>query len=530
MAMGGVAIGLLVFFIFLSTRLNTTDMALLYSELDSGDSTKIVAKLESMGVPFEIKEGGGQIMVPTERVASLRMAMAEEGLPDGGSVGYDIFDRSDTLGTTNFVQNVNLLRALEGELARSIRALSQVKEARVHLVMPKRELFSRRTQDPSASVVLRTSGSSRLGKSEVLAIQHLVSAAVPGLKPTRISIIDHKGRLLARKGDAENDGGVVANDNEEFRNNKEKQLTRAVEELLEQSVGVGKVRARVSMEMDFDRVTTNSEVYDPDGQVVRSTQTVEESSRSSEQDGAAAVSVANNLPDSGTANSTSGNASSAARTEETVNYEITKTIRSHVRESGTIRRLSVAVLVDGTYSTNDQGEQVYKPRAKEELDQLASLVRSAIGFNAERGDTLEVVNMRFISADASDLEDISPLLGLTKSDYFRIAEIFVLAIVGILVILLVVRPLVARTLDALPSALEAATEQNLLADQSEDAPAIAGPDGVGVGGEEEEDELIDIEAVDGRVRSSTLKKISEIVERHPEETVGIIRQWMYQQS
>ena len=527
--MGGVAIGLLVFFIFLSTRLNTTDMSLLYSELDSGDSTKIIAKLESMGVPFEIKEGGGQIMVPSDRVASLRMAMAEEGLPDGGSVGYDIFDRSDTLGSTNFVQNVNLLRALEGELSRSIRSLGQVREARVHLVMPKRELFSRRTQDPSASVVLRTSGGTRLGKTQVLAIQHLVSAAVPGLKPTRISIVDHKGRLLARKGEGDDQTSVVASDHEEFRTNKEKHLTRTVEELLEQSVGPGKVRARVSVEMDFDRITTNSEVYDPDGQVVRSTQTVEESSKSSESEGAAAVSVANNLPDAGTSNSNSGNASQAARTEETVNYEITKTVRSHVRESGNIRRLSVAVLVDGTYSTNDKGEQVYQPRAKEELDQLASLVRSAIGFNTQRGDSLEVVNMRFIAADASDLDDISPLLGLTKSDYFRIAEIFVLAIVGILVILLVVRPLVARTLDALPSALEAATEQNLLADQSEEAPAIAGPDNVGVG-VEEEDELIDIDAVDGRVRSSTLKKIAEIVERHPEETVGILRQWMYQES
>lgn len=459
LAMAGVAVGLLVFFVFLATELNKADMDLLYSDLNSRDSAKIVAKLESMGVPYKLTEKGGQIMVPTDGVAGLRMTMAEEGLPDGGSVGYDIFDRSETLGTTSFVQNINLLRALEGELARSIKSIQHVKDARVHLVLPKRELFSRRTREPSASVVLRTGGNTRLPKPQILAIQHLMAAAVPGLEPSRISIVDHRGRLLARKGAKDKDTAVLATDNEEFRRNKELQLIGVIEELVEQTVGVGKVRARVALEMDFDQVVTNSETYDPDGQVVRSTQSVEENAKSNESDDTKSVTVANNLPDSAATGGGNDSASQSARTEETVNYEISKTIRNHIRESGSTRRLSVAVLVDGIYTTDAKGEQVYKPRTKEELEQIGALVRSAIGFNKERGDDLEVVNMRFITAANTEFGEASALLGLTKADYFRIAEMFVLAIVGILVILLVVRPLVARTLESLPTAIDPATEQ-----------------------------------------------------------------------
>ncbi len=209
--------------------------------------------------------------------------------------------------------------------------------------------------------------------------------------------------------------------------------------------------------------------------------------------------------------------------------EITKTVKTHVRESGTVRRLSVAVLINGTFKRNEEGDRIYQPRTKEEMDKFTILVRSAIGFDAKRGDTVELINMRFSNPDDLNVPLDGPLFGLTKSDYFRIGEIFVLAIVGILVILLVVRPLVARTLDALPSALEAAKERTLLADQSEESPALAGPTGTGISGPlpDDDDSLIDLDQVEGRVKASTLKKIAEIVERHPEETVGIIRQWMY---
>lgn len=533
-AIGAVAIGLIIFFVFLTSRLGGTDMTLLFGDLQGSDSNKIVSKLETQNIPYELRGDGQQIFVPSQMVLRLRMQMAEEGLPTGGSVGYEIFDKSDSLGTTNFVQNVNLLRALEGELARTIRSIGSVDEARVHLVMPKRELFSRREQKPSASVVIKSRGAGKLSNAQVMAIQHLVAAAVPRLDPERISIIDARGRLLARAGGGDDDAAGFASTSDELRRAHEERVTRQIEQLVEQSVGIGKVRAQVSAEMDFDRVTTNIEQYDPDGQVVRSTQTVEENAQSNDKDGQNAVTVANNLPDAQQNAGGAGSASQSNRTEETVNYEITRTVKNHVHETGSIRRISVALLVDGTYTTNDEGDRVYAERSQEELEKIEKLVKSGIGFNEKRGDTVEIIGMQFRALDGQDLNTKLPLFGLTKTDLFRIAEIFVLAIVGILVILLVVRPLIARSLDALPSALDAAKEQALLADQSEDAPALSGPAGTGVSGsfddDDEEDQLINLDQVDGRVKASTLKKISEIVERHPEETVGILRQWMYQES
>ena len=529
-AMGGVAVGILVFFIFLSARLNTADMALLYSDLDSGDSAKIISKLETLNVPFELRADGRQIMVPADKALRLRMTMAEEGLPNGGSLGYEIFDRSESFGTTNFVQNINLVRALEGELGRTIRALGQVSEARVHLVLPKRQLFSRKQQEPSASVVIKTRGPAKLGKTQVLSIQHLVAAAVPQLKVNRISIIDHRGRLLARAGSEDASGFTGANDNDEIRRAQEQRLVRAVEEMLEQSVGIGKVRAQITTDMDFDRITTSSESYDPEGQVVRSTQNVEETANSQDQKKGSGVTVSNNLPDAKDAGGQNrdSSVSRSQRTEETVNYEISKTVRQHVRELGSIKRLSVAIMVDGFYTTTADGKREYKPREQAELDKLATLARTAVGYDAKRGDTLEIINMQFVNALDRDLDTVEPLFGLSKSDYFRIAEIFVLAAVGILVILLVVRPLVARTLESLPTAL-AGGDQNLLADQSADSPSLSGPSDTGISaldGEEDGDDLIDVAQVAGKVRASSLKKIEEIVERHPEETIGIIRQWM----
>jgi flagellar M-ring protein FliF len=351
---------------------------------------------------------------------------------------------------------------------------------------------------------------------------------VPGLSASRISVVDSRGDLLAR-GDGDNQGGPAGGESgEDARRAYEDRMTRIVEELLENSVGVGKVRAEVTAEMDFDRITTNSESYDPNGQVVRSTQSVEETSNDSDSKSKPAVTVRNNLPDAnaqqgGAANKSESNSS---RTEETVNYEISKTVRSHVREVGTIKRVSVAVLVDGTYAMQN-GKPNYQPRSKEEMESLSRLVRSAVGFDEKRGDKVELINMQFASGPREEEKNEPPLFGLTKADYFRIAELLVLAVVAILVLLLVIRPIVQRTLEALPTALSREHEQNLLADQSVGTPALTGPAGTGTD-KAEEDEMIDVAQIEGRVRASTIKKIGEIVEHHPEETVSILREWLYQ--
>ena len=288
-------------------------------------------------------------------------------------------------------QNSNLLRALEGELSRTIASLNPVAAARVHLVLPKRELFTRDRQEPTASIVVTQETGSRLTRAQVVAIQNLVAAAVPGLKPSRVAIIDNFGTLLARGG-AEDDGAAIAlSASQEYRAALEKHLKNTIENLLERTLGPNSVRAEVSADVNFDRVTTKAETFDPDGQVARSTQSVEEQSKNLEGNRSQDVSVANNLPD---ANATQGNnvksLANTNRVEETTNYEISKTVRNLVRESSTIKRLSVAVLVDGTYTTDQNGKRVYAPLKTEEMDKLTTLVRSAIGYNEKRGDTVEI--------------------------------------------------------------------------------------------------------------------------------------------
>ncbi len=553
--MAGVAAGILAFFIYLTSRLATPEMSLLYGDLDNQDSGQIVSRLEEMNVPYQMGANGEQIFVPSDQVGRLRIAMAEEGLPNGGSIGYEIFDRAEGLGTTNFVQNINHLRALEGELARTIRAIESVKQARVHLVLPKRELFSRERQKPSASIVVAMEGNNRLDRGQVRSIQHMVAAAVPELQPTMISIVDNQGTLLARGTDAD-DPQTAASNAEEMRRNYEARLAQTIEELLERSVGPGNVRAEVTAEMDFDRVTENAEIYDPDGQVVRSTQTVEESADSQDGEGPQGVTVGNNLPDQELPGlgGEAGSQSRSSRIEETVNYEITRTVKTHVRESGDVKRLSVAVLVNGAFVEDAEGELVYEPRATEELEQLASLVRSAVGYDEARGDTVELVNMRFFDLE-TELEATAGLriLGFSKSEAMRVVELLVLGIVAILVLLFVVRPLVSRVLEAAAAQSGGTDDAGLLPDPTGMRPALAGPELPGSGGAtggsgggeggasglpaeaedngaEELEQMMDMNKVEGRVRASAVRKISEIVERHPEEAAGILRTWLYQEG
>lgn len=526
--MGLVAVGLIGFFLFMTARLTTPEMSLLYSELAVEDSGAIANRLDAQAIPYEVRGGGTQIYVPGDQVGRLRLSMASEGLPNGGSVGYELFDNSDTLGTTSFVQRINHARALEGELARTIASIQQVQSARVHLVLPRREVFSRDHQEPSASIILKLRGSA-LQQSQVLAIQHLVATAVPNLQPSSISVVDSSGRLLARGGDDGQDTLSPAT-SDEARRSYESRLAKTVEKLIERSVGIGAVRAEVSAEIDFDRVTTSDEVYDPDGQVVRSTQTVEQADNNSETD-PNSVSVANNVPNADVIEGGQGNLSSSAsrRVEETVNFEISRKVTTLVRETGVVRRLSVAVLVDGTVDA--EGE--YTPRTPEELQQYEALVKSAIGFDEERGDKVEVVNLPFAPVDFEETEIVAPsLFGLTKADLFRVAEMLVLGIVAVLVLLLVVRPLISR---AFESAAEATANMNMLTGGN--AGQLAGPmddpgNYTGVESEQEDGEFvgIDVASVDGRVKQSSLNQVNEIVQRHPEETVSILRQWMYQET
>lgn len=537
--LGAVLIGVGIFFIFIMGRMSAPNMALLFGGLGSKDASEIVAKLEAQRVPYQLTGDGTQIMVPADQVLRVRMSLAEEGLPVGGSVGYEIFDQGEAFGTTSLVQNVNMLRALEGELSRTIASLAPVAGARVHLVVPKREVFSRSEVEPSASIALKLRGAAKLSRQQVSAIQNLVAAAVPGLVVSRIAIVDDKGNLLARGdgGDPASAGGTGAEDN---RIAFEERVARSIEEMVERIVGFGKVRAEVSADIDFDRLTTNDEIYNPDGQVIRSTQTIEEQQVSKDSSQARGVSASENLPGSeGASGGSANNSNSKGHTEEVINYEISKTIRTHIREGGTIRRLSVAVLIDGTYKPSDQEETppTYEPRSDEELAKLTELVKGAVGFNEERGDKVQVVNMPFASVDTGEaVEDAG--FALPGVDMMKILEIVVIGFVSVLVILLVLRPLVNRLLTPV-AAGEAGAPGALALSGPDGAAALPAPAAAGAAAprqierrpeappEEEPETLIDLARVEGRVRQATVKKVNEIVEKHPEEALNIVRNWLY---
>jgi len=528
MAMAAVSVGLIGFIIYFSMRMGSPRMELLYSDLDVPAARAITQQLDAQNIPYQLRAEGRDIYVAGDKMLKMRLETAEVAHNSGVTNGYELFDNMDALGATNFMQNVNLVRALEGELSRTITSISSVKAARVHLVMPKREMFSRETQQPSASVVLRVMGG-RLSANQISAIQYLVASAVPKLSPSRISIIDDKGALLARG--FEDDKQMMISTHEEMRQSQEKRLRQAVEDMLSRSVGPGKVRAQVSIEMDFDRTVTNQESYDPDGQVVRSTVTESENDSTKEKEGDS-VTVEQNLPDSNLDNQAGSATSSHGRNVETVNFEISKKVSNSIRENGVIKRISVAVLVDGIVANQADGTQKYEDRSPEEMDKIASLVRSAVGYNQARGDQVEVINMRFKTMEDAFGPAEEPLfLGFSKEEVMRLAEGLGVSVVAVLVILLIVRPLVTRAFESLPSPSEQASRQ-LLTEHS--APQLAAPTGAMVAGDDEDDmeadELIDIEKVEGRVKASSVQKIGEIVSKHPEEALSIVRNWMYQEG
>ncbi|MBB4265390.1 flagellar basal-body MS-ring/collar protein FliF [Roseospira visakhapatnamensis] len=528
----GLAAALIAMAVYFASRVATPQYELLYSGLQQPEAEAIVRQLEQENVPYQLTNEGTEIRVPADQRDRQRLNTAELAVGGGASVGYEVFDDSSALGSTSFIQNVNLVRALEGELARTIRAIDGVRNARVHLVLSKREVFSREMNEPSASVLLSTGGR-RLDPGQVVAIQNLIAAAVPRMTLDRVSITDDRGQLLTRGMDS--DGSLAAATREQARLAKEHQLTRAVEDMLTRTLGPGKVHAEVRAGMNFDRVVTNEEIYDPDTQVARSTVTVEENAQSTDSE-PTPVTVGQNLPE-GQFNQTGAASSSTSenRTEETVNYEISRKVVNQVRESGMIDRLSVAVVVDGITTTAADGTRTYEPRSAEDMERITALVRAAVGYDDQRGDQITVVNEQF--ADLEDLfgdEDAWSFMGFTKDEIMRMAEGLGVAIVAILVILLVVRPLVTRAFESLPSGADGGGT-GLLAAEAAGAPQLTGPATapvpIGLGDDmEDTEELIDIEKVEGRVKASSLRKIGEIVDKHPEEALSIVRNWLYQDA
>ncbi len=528
--MGSVLVGLLMFFIFISLRVSSPELKLLYDNLSTTDSSAIAAKLEEAQIPYDISADGARVQVPEDEVGRARMLLAKDGLPNGGSMGYEIFDEQSGFGTTNFVQNINAVRALEGELARTIGTIDGVRSARVHLVLPQRELFSRENRAATASVFLAQKPGAELSKEQVLSIQSLVASAVPNLKTSSVAVIDSNGNLLARGGDDEE--GLMSMKAEEMRRAYERRTTQAVEDIIGRVVGYGHVRANITAEMNFDRINTAEEIFDPNQQVVRSTQTTEENN-TERSPPSGDPSVQNNLPGiAGDLFVDPKPAVESNKVEEVTNFEIGKTIRNTTREVGEIKRLSVAVLVDGIYTTDADGNKTYAPRSQQEIDQISALVRSAIGFDQARGDTVEVVNMQFADINAEDGEIVDDtLFGFERSDLLDAVEIVTVAIMIILVILLVLQPMVGRLMSTEGANLDEGLENELLAGGRMN-PALSGPnpDEFTPPDVEEEDSMISMQKVDGKLKASSVKKVEDIVDQYPAETVSVIRSWMTQES
>jgi flagellar M-ring protein FliF len=520
--MAGVAAVLTAFFLYIAGAIGEPPKTILYAGLEPRDAAAVTAKLDALNVKYDAKGDGGTILVPADQVTKLRMALAQDNLPAAG-VGYEIFDKSDTFGTTAFVQNINRLRALEGELARSIQTIDGVESARVHLVIPEREIFSRDAQSPSGSVVLKTR--TVLQRGQVQAIQHLVAAAVASMTPDRVAIIDDRGNLLAG-GDDKSGPDAMADSEDQSTTDYEDRLRQRVESIVASVVGQGHVRVQVTADMKYNHTSTTSENYNPDGKVVRSTQTVDRNASDGTNNSSNAVSVANALPGAAAPTPAEASKSVSDSTEETTNYEISKTVQTSTDDGGELKKLSVAVVVDGT--TGENGAD-YKARSPAQMAQIASLVKSAIGYDATRGDQLQVTNMEFARVDTANAVGApAPFLGLDGAYWFKIIEAAILSVTALLIGLFVARPLINRMFapngnftvtqvtGSAPAAGQLAAPE--AGGEAQPVPALAPPSQAS----------IDVSRIEGQVRESAIKKVGEVVSAHPEEALAIIRTWLHQ--
>ncbi len=533
-AMFIVAILLLGFFALITFRFSSPQMAPLYSGLNFDDSAAIVSELQALNIDYELRSDGETILVDRNKITQIRMDLAKSGLPSRGQVGFEIFDKQSNLGATSFVQNINQVRALEGELARTISSLARIKTARVHLVLPERELFRREKKDPSASIVLGVRG--ELSSSEIRAIQHLVASAIEGLSPSGVSIIDDKGRLLASGASDGNEIGAIAGQMEERTLNIENRIRTRIEKMLEDVLGAGRVRVQVSAELDLNRSTSTKETYDPESQVVRSTQIRELANEASASALGGGVSIGNELPGATSTQGTNGGTLEQSKTtEEITNYEISKVVQTDIKEAGAIKRLSIAVVVDGRYVQDDNGAVTYQARSEEELAQLTNLVRSAAGFDAQRGDQIEVVNMQFTErAELTQLGTSAPgLFDFTKDDLLNIAEMAVTLLISLALLFFVLRPLLKRVLEPEEGLLSSAggtnshpmgvnieEGQNLTSEDADmdnnnnNIPQIKAPEWMGQAKQM------------GEAQAKALTEVGEVIKENPKQSAMIVRNWL----
>ena len=486
------------------------DQALLYGGLEPAAAGQVIAALDARGVPYEVRGAG--IFVPEMQRDGLRMTLASEGLPATGSAGYELLDTLSGFGTTAQMFDAAYWRAKEGELARTITAGSRIRSARVHISAPASGSFVRR--DAASASVTVSAAAGTIGAEQARALRFLIASAVPGLKPEDVAVIDAEGGLIE-----------VAEDGPKAADSRAQALQASVERLLEARVGPGRAVVEVALEAVTEREQITERKIDPESRVVISTDNEERTG--SEQGAGGTVTVASNLPD-GEAGGEDGSQSQSSETRERVNYEVSETRREVLREPGAVRRLTVAVLVDGVPGADG----VVAPRGEDEIEALRSLVASAVGFDEARGDSITIRSMPFEGVEALGSEPAVPALSLTERlDPMRLVQIGVAGLVAIVLGLFVLRPILSgrgrpAALPAPPAGEGAGREPEVL------APGEEGYDGpIAV-----ERALVDPSAFPARASEGWdeasgagargAPELRRMIEDHREESMEILRGWL----
>ena len=399
---------------------NQVDYGVLFSNMNSEDAAAISAKLKEKKIPYQLSPDGRAISVPTDKVSELRLEMAASGLPHGGGIGFEIFDNKTTIGATEFEQQISYRRAMQGELARTINGLDEIQSSRVHIALPKDSIFVEQQRKATASVTVKLKAGKSLRPQQVDGIVHLVASSIEGLNAADVMVVDNKGNVLSKvPADPKMPG--LSGTQAEYRKNVERDMTSRIQGMLENVVGKGKASVQVTADLDFRVTEKTEEIYDAENPAVRSSQKEIDKSSSKAGDPKAA------------------SGAEKEKTDETINYEINKTVSRTIMPVGDIKKLSIAVLVDGAYVKDAKGVETYQERPKKELETLEEIVRKSAGFNPQRGDQVVVTSMPFQKGDATDMVSASWMDKLVP--FLPVLKYLLIAGVAMMAFLFVIKPL-----------------------------------------------------------------------------------------
>ena len=429
--------------------------SMLYSGLSDQDALDITNALDRSGIPHKITAGTGTILVPGDRVHEARMKLAGEGLPKGTATGFELLDKEQGFGVSQFMENARYQRALEGELAKTISSMSNVQSARIHLAIPKQSAFVRDHKDPSASVFLNVYGGRPMQAEQVAAVIHLVASSVPNLAPEQVTVVDQTGKLLSSQ--QSSDQLRLTATQFEYRKSVEDYYMKRIEDILSPILGSNGVRAQVSADIDFTQTEQTQENYNPDLPAVRSEQTFEDHSNGATSPSGVPGALSNQPPVAAAAggqaqanaNTADKNSPESSVRKVTRNYELDKTISHTKYQTGMVRKISIAVLVDDHQKINDDGTVERTPLKEDELARLTSLVKETVGFNPERGDSVNILNESF--TPPPPVEAPPPVSFLDKPWVWDAGKLAVAAIGVVLLVFGVVKPLLRNLVEKAPA-------------------------------------------------------------------------------